>query len=124
MDPAAGGATPWARLYQALVRRFPRCRGRAEGDTPPPTLGRVDDPARVQAGWAAQLGRRQAPVGKLVLLSRRGAEPMQARAWVALGSGAARWAVEAAAPLSTQARRRPSRPSRGDSSWARSPRWS
>jgi len=101
LDPAAGGAAraaSWARLHQALARRFPRCQGRAEGYTPHLTLGRVDDPARVQAGWAAQLGRQEAPVGELVLLSRRGAEPMQARAWVALGSGAARWAVDPAAP--------------------------
>lgn len=94
LDPAAGGAEPWARLHQALARRFPRCQGRAEGFTPHLTLGRADDPARAQSAWAARLGRREAAVGELVLLSRRGAEPMQARAWVALGSGATRWAVE------------------------------
>ncbi|WP_044247864.1 RNA repair domain-containing protein, partial [Chondromyces apiculatus] len=108
LDPAASGAAPWARLHEALVRRFPRCRGRAEGYTPHLTLGRGergermergDDTVRVQADWAARLGRREASVGELVLLSRRGAEPMQARAQVALGSGATRWAVEAAAPF-------------------------
>lgn len=111
LDPAAGGAAPWARLHQALGRRFPRCQGRAEGYTPHLTLGRADDPAGVQATWAARLGRREASVGELVLLSRRGAEPMQARAWVALGSGAARWAPEAtpAAALAVAGAAKPDR---------------
>lgn len=109
LDPAAGDAAPWARLHQALARRFPRCQGRAEGYTPHLTLGRIDDPARVQSAWAARLGRREAAVGELVLLSRRGAEPMQARAWVALGSGATRWAVEAVDPATA----RTARPDRG-----------
>ncbi|WP_438017700.1 poly(A) polymerase [Sorangium sp. So ce315] len=103
LDPAAGGKDPWARLHQALARRFPRCVGRAEGYTPHLTLGRVDDPACVQPGWAAQLGRREAAVGELVLLSRRGAEPMQVRASVALGSGSVRWAAEPAPAASPRA---------------------
>ncbi|AKT41324.1 poly(A) polymerase [Chondromyces crocatus] len=107
LDPAAAGTAPWARLHQALVRRFPRCRGRAEGYTPHLTLGRVDEPARVQAEWTARLGRREAPVGELVLLSRRGDGPMQARAWVALGSGVVRWASEAVAPSATGTARPP-----------------
>ncbi|NUT97861.1 MAG: DUF504 domain-containing protein [Saccharothrix sp.] len=44
LDPAAGGAEPWARLHEALVSRFPGCRGREF--TPHLTLGR---PARGRA---------------------------------------------------------------------------
>ncbi|NUT99282.1 MAG: DUF504 domain-containing protein [Saccharothrix sp.] len=83
LDPAAGGAEPWARLHEALVSRFPGCRGREF--TPHLTLGRgrVGDP-----------GPFDAAVGEVVVLSRRGDEPMRARATVALGSGEVRWHPE------------------------------
>ncbi|MEV0230553.1 poly(A) polymerase [Nonomuraea sp. NPDC050786] len=104
LDPAAGGATPWSRLRHALVRRFPRCTGRAEGFTPHLTLGRVEDPERVAAirvdGMAAQ-------VGELVLLSRRADEPMRPRALIALGTGEIRWLPEPAPAAGSRPDRKP-----------------
>ncbi|GAA3162719.1 hypothetical protein GCM10010466_62080 [Planomonospora alba] len=91
LDPAADGAEPWAGLRAALERRFPRCRGRGEGYTPHLTLGRTRDPKRLAAACAARLGEMSAHVGEVVLLSRRGPEPMRPRAAVALGTGEVRW---------------------------------
>ncbi|MEU1529487.1 poly(A) polymerase [Streptomyces fagopyri] len=92
LDPAGAGPEPWARLRAALEPWFPRCRGRAGGFTPHLTLGRVQDPGPVAADCAARLGSGvPARVGHLVLLSRRGDEPMRARASVALGTGEVRW---------------------------------
>ncbi|MGW3347237.1 poly(A) polymerase [Nonomuraea rubra] len=89
LDPAAADPAPWERLHEALRRRFPRCGGRPEGFTPHLTLGRTEDPLRVAA--------MPARVGELVLLSRRGDEPMRARARVALGTGELRWLPDAVA---------------------------
>ncbi|GIF95930.1 poly(A) polymerase [Catellatospora citrea] len=97
LDPAADGDAPWRRLWQALRQRFPRCRGRAEGFTPHLTLGRSRDPQRVAAACAAALGERRAQVGELVLLSRRGDEPMRPRAALTLGTGELRWLADAQA---------------------------
>lgn len=91
LDPAADGGEPWAALRLALERRFPRCRGRSEGFTPHLTLGRTGDPQAFAVRWAAA----RATVGELVLLSRRGDEPMRPRATVALGTGEVRWLPEA-----------------------------
>ncbi|MFE9421549.1 poly(A) polymerase [Kitasatospora sp. NPDC006697] len=96
LDPAAGGERPWAELRHALLRRFPRCAGRAEGFTPHLTLGRSTDPQAVIAAAGAVLAPASAQVGELVLLSRRGDGPMRVRATVALGSGELRWAAEEA----------------------------
>ncbi|MEU0392750.1 poly(A) polymerase [Streptomyces sp. NPDC006208] len=100
LDPAADGQEPWARLHHALEQRFPRCGGRAEGFTPHLSLGRTRDPHRLAAHCAALLDGMTAQVGKLVLLSRRGDEPMCVRATVALGTGEVRWLADppAAAP--------------------------
>jgi hypothetical protein len=98
LDPAAGGARPWAALRNALVRRFPRCRGRVEGYTPHLTLGLTAHPERLAAPLAARLGEATALVGDLVLLSRRGTEPMRPRATVSLGTGAVTWLPEIPAP--------------------------
>ncbi|HSA49939.1 MAG TPA: poly(A) polymerase [Yinghuangia sp.] len=87
LDPAASGGDAWAALRHALVRRFPRCRGRAEGFTPHLTLGRTAEPQRIATESAAHLGRLTARVGELVLLSRRGDEPMCPRAVFTLGTG-------------------------------------
>ncbi|NUU22943.1 MAG: DUF504 domain-containing protein [Streptomycetaceae bacterium] len=95
LDPAAAGDAPWAELRHALVRRFPRCRGRAEGFTPHLTLGRAKDPQRVAAECAARLDAVSAPVGELVLLSRRGGEPMGPRAVFTLGGAEVRWLPDA-----------------------------
>ncbi|MFE0515230.1 RNA repair domain-containing protein, partial [Streptomyces sp. NPDC058964] len=96
LDPAASDQVPWAELRAALERLFPRCRGRAEGFTPHLTLGRSEDAQRVAARCAARLGSGlSARVGELVVLSRRGDEPMRPRAAVALGSGEVRQLPEA-----------------------------
>ncbi|MFE0456612.1 poly(A) polymerase [Streptomyces sp. NPDC058914] len=108
LDPAAGGETPWAELWQALLRRFPRCRGRHDGFTPHLSLGRTADPHTVAVDCAARLRPMTAPVGELVLLSRRGDEPMRPRATVALGTGEVRWLPEPAL----------GRPDRGWEEWA------
>ncbi|SOB86182.1 poly(A) polymerase [Streptomyces sp. 1331.2] len=94
LDPAAASAEPWAALRHALEPRFPRCRGRAEGFTPHLTLGRSTDPQRVAADCAARLTGLSARVGELVVLSRRGSEPMRPRAVIALGSGEVRQVPE------------------------------
>ncbi|MFE9623646.1 poly(A) polymerase [Streptomyces sp. NPDC006527] len=108
LDPAAGGETPWVELWQALLRRFPRCRGRHDGFTPHLSLGRTSDPHTVAVDCAARLRPMTAPVGELVLLSRRGDEPMRPRATVALGTGEVRWLPEPAL----------GRPDRGWEEWA------
>ncbi|MEV4179727.1 RNA repair domain-containing protein [Nonomuraea sp. NPDC049709] len=88
LDPAAGDPEPWARLHQALQRRFPGCKGRTEGFTPHLTLGRTEGPIRL-TGMTAQ-------VRELVLLSRRADEPMRPRARVTLGTGEIHWLPEPA----------------------------
>ncbi|MFD8073559.1 poly(A) polymerase [Streptomyces sp. NPDC059718] len=96
LDPAADGGASWAVLQHALARRFPRCRGRAGGFTPHLSLGRTRDPLRVAADCAARLRGTTAQVGELVLLSRRGDEPMRVRATVGLGTGELRWVPDTA----------------------------
>ncbi|MGN9837094.1 poly(A) polymerase [Nonomuraea sp. H19] len=91
LDPAAGGTAPWTRLRRALERRFPRCRGRAEGFVPHLTLGRTKDPQRLAA---SRLDAMTAPAGEVTLLSRRGDEPMRPRAVIVLGTGEVRWLPE------------------------------
>ncbi|MCO6005185.1 RNA repair domain-containing protein [Actinoallomurus purpureus] len=97
LDPAAGGAAPWADLRDALEHAFPRCRG--ESRVPHLTLGRTRDAERLIARCAARLGGVSAHVGELVLLSRRGDEPMRPRATVALGTGEIHWLDDGAPPV-------------------------
>ncbi|MFF4585517.1 poly(A) polymerase [Streptomyces sp. NPDC001388] len=96
LDPAGDDETPWAELWRALVRRFPRCRGRHDGFTPHLSLGRTSDPHAVAVDCAARLSPMTTRVGELVLLSRRGDEPMRPRGTVALGTGEVRWLPEPA----------------------------
>jgi endonuclease/exonuclease/phosphatase family metal-dependent hydrolase/2'-5' RNA ligase/uncharacterized protein (UPF0248 family) len=91
LDPAADDPAPWRSLHRALRRRFPRCTGRAEGFTPHLTLGRTAHPDRLAADLATRLPTATAEVGELVLLSRRGDEPMRPRATVTLGTGTVHW---------------------------------
>lgn len=94
LDPAAAGAEPWERLYGALEERFPRCAGRADGFTPHLSLGRSRRAGELAAHCEALLGGMTARVDDVVLLSRRGDEPMRVRARVALGTGEVRWEPE------------------------------
>jgi len=100
LDPAASDPEPWAALHREFQQRFPNCHGRDEGYTPHLTLGRSDDPHRVAALCAARLpAGMSAQVGSLVLLSRRGDEPMCVRAEIELGTGHLHWLPEAAPAL-------------------------
>ncbi|MFI6983795.1 poly(A) polymerase [Embleya sp. NPDC050154] len=90
LDPAAADELPWARMREAFAAHFPRCLGRTSGYTPHLTLGRSTDAQRVAAACARELEPMTARVGELVLLSRRGDEPMRPRAVLTLGTGALR----------------------------------
>jgi endonuclease/exonuclease/phosphatase family metal-dependent hydrolase/2'-5' RNA ligase/uncharacterized protein (UPF0248 family) len=97
LDPAGGAEKQWADLHRALSDRFPQRGKRPEGFTPHLTLGRARDPRRAAAECAARLTPMTAQVGELVVLSRRGEEPMRPRAVITLGTGELRWSAETAA---------------------------
>jgi len=94
LDPAAAGEEQWSDLHRALLRRFPRCRGRHAGFTPHLSLGRTTDPNALAAACEARLTPMPVRVGELALLSRRGDEPMRVRGTVTLGTGEVRWTEE------------------------------
>jgi poly(A) polymerase len=95
LDPAAADPAPWAALHRALQDRFPQCRGRAEGWTPHLTLGRTTGTV------TPRLPPATARVDRLLLLSRRGDEPMHPRAELLLGTGELRWLPDPPSPDTT-----------------------
>jgi endonuclease/exonuclease/phosphatase family metal-dependent hydrolase/2'-5' RNA ligase/uncharacterized protein (UPF0248 family) len=97
LDPVA---PEWTELRAAIARPFPACRGR--DFTPHLTLGRSKDAQTVAAECAARLSPVDASVGELVVLSRRGDEPMRIRARIALGSGSVEWTPDASGVTLTE----------------------
>jgi poly(A) polymerase len=89
LDPTKGTTKEWSRLREALVAQFPGHR--TDRTQPHLTLGKLDAPEKVTESWATRLGRHEAEVGELVLLSRRADEPMEVRATVTLGTGQLQW---------------------------------
>lgn len=97
LNANASATKEWERLHSALRRSFPRCAGRAEGFTPHLTLARGDESRfeTLASGWAKEVGRTEARVEELVVLSRRGDEPMRPRAVFSLGTrSGVRWVEE------------------------------
>ncbi|WP_328786390.1 MULTISPECIES: RNA repair domain-containing protein [unclassified Streptomyces] len=98
LNPAAADPEPWERLRESLELRFPLCASHSHGFTPHLSLGRTPNPHSLARKAEALLGPMTARVDELVLLSRRGDEPMRVRARVRLGSGDVRHPENPALP--------------------------
>ncbi|MFI0990120.1 RNA repair domain-containing protein [Streptomyces exfoliatus] len=98
LDPAAADHEPWARLRESLELRFPLCGSHSHGFTPHLSLGRTTDPHALARKAEALLHPMTARVDELILLSRRGDQPMRVRSRVRLGSGDVRHPENPALP--------------------------
>ncbi|MCB9697493.1 MAG: DUF504 domain-containing protein [Alphaproteobacteria bacterium] len=88
LEPA--DAEPWRALHRACEGAVPVERSRPTF-TPHLTVGRSDRPEADAVAWRPRVGRLEARVERLTVLTRRADEPMRPRATIALGTGQWTW---------------------------------